>query len=77
MFDKEKIPEPLLLEMHELFGEVKTEEIARSVGYNYQRLYWAVLNEKFKRKFGVRLFVPFIGALIIIHALWFYLEIWY
>lgn len=65
MIDKNKIPSPLLNEMMILFGEKKTEQIAKGVGYSYHGLVWKVNDEKFKRRFGIRIF-PFTAIVIVV-----------
>lgn len=70
MIDKEKIPEPLLKKLFELFGEEETEKIINNTGYNYQSLVWKVEDENFKRKFGIKLspliFIIFLVSLFLI-----------
>jgi len=65
MIDKEKIPNNLYQEMLYLFGKEKTEQIAKNVGYSYHGLIWKVTDEKFRRKFGIRIFT-FVIAIVII-----------
>ena len=69
MIDQEKIPNKLYQEMLYLFGEDKTEQIANSVGYSHHGLIWKVTDEKFKRKFGIRIFPLFAIVLIIVFVL--------
>lgn len=56
MIEKEKIPEPLLNEMINLFGKDKTEEIVKKIGYNYHALVWRTTDEKIKQKIGIKIF---------------------
>ncbi len=65
MIDKEKIPNKLYQEMLYLFGKEKTEQIAKGVGYSHHGLTWKVTDEKFRRKFGIRIF-PFFILIVII-----------
>ena len=69
MIDKEKIPNKLYQEMLYLFGEEKTEQIAKGVGYSYHKLVYKVSNEKLKRKFGIRILSRFVIVLVIIFLL--------
>jgi len=64
MIDKEKIPNKLYQEMLFLFGEEKTEQIVNSVGYSYHGLIWKVTDEKFKRKYGIRIIPLFVLIII-------------
>ena len=64
MIDKEKIPEPLLNEMIDLFGEDNTEKIAKRLGYNYHALVWRTTDEKIKQKIGIRIFPLFVIIII-------------
>ncbi len=57
-----------------LFGEEKTEKIAKSVGYSYHGLVWKVQDEKFKKKFGILLVPLFIGVVIIFFIISIYLK---
>ena len=66
MIDKEKIPNKLYQEMLYLFGEEKTEQIAKGVGYSYHGLIFKLSDEKFKRKFGIRILPLLVIFLIII-----------
>ena len=69
MIDREKIPNKLYQEMLYLFGENKVEQIANRVGYSYHGLFWKVTDEKFKRKFGIRIFPLFLIVLILVFIL--------
>jgi hypothetical protein len=66
--DKSKIPEPLLSEMLELWGEEGTIKAIRKAKYNYKHLTWMVTDYRFKKKYGVRLYPIFVvtGILILI-----------
>lgn len=66
MIDNGKIPEPLLNELIELLGEEKAHEIIIKSKYNYKTIFWKVQDEKFKRKFGTRLWPLIILLLVII-----------
>ena len=65
MIDKNKIPDKLYNEMLHLFGEERAEQIAKKVGYSYHGLIWKVSDEKFKRKFGIRIF-PLFGIVLLL-----------
>lgn len=58
------IPEPLLKQMIELFGEEKATKIAKNVGYSYNILILNVADVKFKRKYGVRLSILFLVIVV-------------
>ena len=73
MIEKDKIPGPILKEMFELFGEEKTERIVNGEKYNYIAFVWRIQDEKFKRRFGFRLFPIFIVAMIIVFTISIYL----
>jgi len=72
MIDKSKIPEPILSDLIELFGEEKAEKILDNRLYNFQAITILILKEKFRRRFGFRLEIIFIIiALIAIYLIFF------
>ena len=77
MEDKDKIPDKLYQEMIRLFGKEKTEQIAKNVGYSYHGLIWKVTDEKFKRKFGIRIFTFLITIVIILFIISIYFQTTY
>ena len=74
MIERKKIPEPLLQDLINLFDEEKTKIIAKNVGYSYHALVWKVIDEKFRRKFGVRLQLLFAGVVIVLFIIFYYVK---
>ena len=74
MIDKSKIPEPILSDLIELYGEEKAEKILDNKLYNFQAITVLILKEKFRRRFGFRLDVLIIILIIIATSL--YLLFW-
>ena len=67
--DKSKIPEPLLNEMIELWGEEMVEKVIKHHGYNYKKLTWLVIDHRFKKKYGIRIYPLFVFGFILLFAL--------
>lgn len=65
MIDKSKIPEQTLKELITLFGEEKAKKILERESYNFRSISLLIIQEKFYRRFGIRLeiFILIIGAI--------------
>jgi len=77
MINKDKIPEPILEEMINLFGEEKAGQLANRVGYSYHGIVFIIINEKFRKRYGIQLiyFIILVVIVFILSGIYYYT--WY